>query len=321
MFARAFKLFGFLLMGLAPLAAAETFRPEGTWTGAIIVQPAQFEIDTRVVIRRSDDGTYTGSVAYPATQGSQEYALEGIRLVGRKLEFSSRDERGTVSLFQAEVMDNDVLEGELKEGNQLVPFTLSRAPQRGVEKATPALLELDEQATALRNRFNEDADKVRLLMILSPSCGVCRMGARLVQRYVAEQIPDSRLQIYLVWEAISPRDTREAAEEAGWVLADGRAQSFWSPSKVASTAFKDMVGVQKTTAWDVFLVFDQGRRWGEAVPRYDFFMHNLSTHEELPKDRLLNAKTLASEIDSLLKRPSPAPSPAETGAREKNRSR
>src|SRR5688500_10415649 len=131
MFTRAVKLFGFLLAGLASLAAAETFRPEGTWTGTIIVQPAQFAIDTRVVIRTADDGTYTGSVAYPATQGSQEYALEGIRLEGRKLEFSSRDERGTVSLFQAEVTGNDVLEGELKEGDQLVPFTLSRAAQGG----------------------------------------------------------------------------------------------------------------------------------------------------------------------------------------------
>lgn len=302
MFRKKLEAFFVLLMGFSPLATGETFRPEGTWIGTIIVQRGQFEVDTRVVLRRAEDGTFRGAVTYPVTQGSREYTLEGIFSEGRRLEFISKDDRGIVSFFRAEFKDDDVLAGELTEGDQRVPFYLSRIPQEKKERPTPVLLELDKQGTLLKSRFNEDADKVRLLMILSPSCGACRMGARLVQRYVAQQIPDSRLKIYVVWEAIGSRDTRQAAEEASWVLSDARVESFWSADKAASIAFTKVVGVEKTTAWDVFLVFGQGRRWGEAAPAYDNFMHNLKMHEELPKERLLNAEKLAGEIESLLEK-------------------
>jgi hypothetical protein len=251
---------------------------------------------------RAADGSLTGHLSYP-NQGPKEYALDSVQTEGGILLFTSTDEQGTVSVFQGTV-DGSTLRGDLTEGGRKAPFELRRT--EAVARKAPALATVGPDGGALKDQFNQDQGRVRVLMILSPTCGTCRMGARVVERHFQEALKDPKLSLYVVWEAIGPHDTPETAAQSASLLQDERIHHFWSPDRFASTAFQAPLGVQKTTAWDVFLVFDKGKRWTEAPPAVDRFMHNLKSHEELPKDRLLNAETLAGEVRSLLAAPAPA---------------
>lgn len=289
-------------------ASADAAAPklEGHWEGVIFVRPAEFEVDMRLDLARSADGVILGSLAYP-NQSPKEYRLDTFQSDGTKVAFTSKDENGVLSSFEGKLSDGGrTIEGELSENGQLVPFELRWKSETAEAPRVAALQDLSADGAELRNLFNQDAGKVRLLMVLSPTCGICRMGAALVERYVLEQIHDPRFSIYVVWEAISQRDSREAATHAAGLISDERVKNFWSNGRFTSLAFKDAVGVRKTTAWDVFLIFSGERRWTETAPPFDFFMHNLKDHEELPKDKLLNGAKLAAAIQGLLSAPSPS---------------
>lgn len=294
-------LWGLALL-IGPAAGAEAPRLEGHWEGVIILRPGEFEVDMKLDIVRAADGSLTGRLSYP-NQGAKEYGLDTVQVDDAGFLITSTDEQGVVSVFQGRsITDADVLRGDLTEGGRTASFELRRTDPAA--RKPPVLQSLSRNGTELKALFNQDREKVRVLMILSPTCAICRMGARLVERHVLEQLWDPSLDVYVVWERINRQDSEEAAVHAAALLSDLRIRHFWSPERFASTVFQAPVGAQRTTAWDVFLVFGKGRQWLDAAPAIDVFMHNQK--QDLPSDRLLNAVTLAGEVKALLGAPSPA---------------
>lgn len=127
------------------------------------------------------------------------------------------------------------------------------------------------------------------------------MGARVVQRYIANEISDDRLRIYVVWEPLRDNDSQKAAEAVTGKLIDPRARHFWINDLAVSDSFKKSLGLAEQTAWDVYLVFPPGAEWGATPPPPAVFMH--LDREELPADRSLNGIKLAEEIRQLLSPP------------------
>ena len=291
---------------LSGLAVAEPLRLEGHWEGVIVLRPGEFEVDMKLDLVRAADGSLTGHLSYPY-QGPKEYGLDTVQADDNNVLITSTDEQGTVSVFQGRALDGGkMIQGDLTEGGRKAPFELRRMDYVPARRL-PAVESLSPEGSELKALFSQEQEKVRVLMILAPSCVTCRMGARLVQRHLLDQIRDPALSVYVVWERIGLQDTPEAASRAAALLSDERIHHFWSPDRFASTAFQAPVGVQRTTAWDFFLVFGKGKRWTEAPPAIDSFMHNQKQHEELPKDRLLNAMKLADEVKSRLAPASEAP--------------
>jgi hypothetical protein len=293
-----------ILTGLA--RAAETPRLEGHWEGVIVVRVGEFEVDMKLDLARAADGSLIGHLSYP-NQGPKEYKLDSVQMDDGNFVITSTDEQGTVSVFQGRSLDGKSLQGNLTENGKKASFELYRT-DAAADRKTPTVQALSRDGTELKTLFNHDQGQVRVLLILSPTCGTCRMGARLIQRHILEQIRDPGLSVYIVWEKIGVQDTPETAAYAAALLSDERIHHFWSPERFASTAFQAPVGIQRGTAWDVFLVFGKGKRWTDSPPTLDGFMHNQKLHEELPKDRLLNAEKLAGEVKSLLGAPAPAAS-------------
>lgn len=292
----------------AGLAHAAEPRLEGHWEGVIDVRPGEFEVDMKLDLAPAANGSLSGHLSYP-NQGPKEYGLDTVQVDGGSVLITSTDEQGTVSIFQGRSLDGGkVLKGELTEGGKKAPFELHRADAAARK---PAVQSLARDGAELKTLFNQEQGKVRVVMVLSPACGNCRMAARMVERHLLEQVHDPGLSVYLVWEKIGPVDTQEMAAEASALLADPRIHYFWSPEHFTSNAFHAAVGAQKTLAWDIFLVFGKGKRWTDAPPAPDTFMHNQKTNEELPKDHLLNVEKLAGEVKSLLGAPAPA-APSQT---------
>jgi hypothetical protein len=294
-------------LALCGAAMAEPPRIDGHWEGTVVLHPGEFEIFMKLDLVKAAGGSLTGRLSYP-DQGPKEYALDTVKLDDDHVFFTSTDEQKTVSIFQARSVEGGkILRGDLTEGGRKAPFELRRTAAAPLGKLA-SVQTLSQDGAELKTLFNQEQGKVRVLLILSPVCPTCRMGARMVERHLLEQSLSPGLSVYIVWERIGSQDTQDAAFRAAALFPDPRIHHFWSPGGFAGKAFQGPVGISQSTAWDVFLVFGKGKKWLGAPPVFDTFMHNQKQHRELPKDRLLNAEKLAGEVKILLGAPAPATS-------------
>jgi hypothetical protein len=296
-----------LIAGLCAAAfiarAAAGVQPSplaGSWDGLIVIRPAEYELDVNLEVESTENGL-RGRISYP-TQDVHEQPLESVTLADDKVSFVAKDSDGIVSDFHGWLTEGgEVITGELDERGAHYIFRLHRREGPPSARPVPASLDkLSSDGRELRALFNQDQGKVRLLMILSPTCPMCRNGARVVQRYLLDALQSQDVRVYLVWESVGSPDTEAKAREASVFLADPRVHQLWSPDRFAGKAFQQAIGLQGSPAWDVFLLFAPGKKWESAPPAIDSFMHNLSSHEELPRDRHLNGTQLAREVMALL---------------------
>jgi protein-disulfide isomerase len=71
---------------------------------------------------------------------------------------------------------------------------LTLAPVRAQQQTLPAL---DQRLDPLRARFNQDIGKVRLIVLVDPTCPPCRWGASEIEKQVLETIPSSNWRFML----------------------------------------------------------------------------------------------------------------------------
>src|SRR5207244_4270902 len=95
---------------------------------------------------------------------------------------------------------------------------------------------LDGTAQPLKNAFNADVGKVRLLMYVSPTCGECLRGAKHGQKDVLATIDDANLRIYVVWAPKSEGRQQEDGREKQ-VVTDTQAAQYWDEHGVLTDAY------------------------------------------------------------------------------------
>jgi len=288
-----------LLAAAAPAAPQPSFN--GQWAGVIQVRPAELEIEFKLDIHPGPNGAPVGKISFPS-QNVDSHALESLEINGKSITFVYKDEHD-VSNFSGDLLpDGFTISGNLREQENVYPFSLERKPANLEDHPRPALRTLSAAGEELKALFNQDRDDVRLLLVVSPSCSICRDSARVVKRYVLDTIENPRLRVYVVWEPIQPSDSQKLAADSTGFLDDPRATHFWGVNRFTGTSFKQAVGLTKFPAWDVFLVFGPGQQWTADPPNPDFFMHNLLGNDELPKDRHLNGQKLAEVVREQLAR-------------------
>lgn len=288
-------LIGTLL--LSDSAGAEKPTIAGHWEGAIVIREAVFEVDLRIDIEQAADDSLKGTVSLP-TQFVKDLPLQSVDFDGKKISFLSVDKDGVVSSFQGELSDGGrQIVGKMTEGGQSAPFHLARAAAKGPQ--TGQIQHLSADGKELISRFNQDAGSVRLLVVLSPTCGRCRMGALLIDRHILEKISDPRLRVYILWEKVNTQDSDAAARAAAALVEDERVTQLWSEDRFAGHLFQKTVRLETSPAWDIFLLFSGDKNWTGTPPQPDLYQHGLEG--VLPKELELNASILAERIRSLLK--------------------
>jgi hypothetical protein len=118
-----------------------------------------------------------------------------------------------------------------------------------------------------------------------------------VQRHILNEITDERLRLYVVWLPFHELDVRERAQEDTIFLSDPRVRHFWAPNLALPEAYKAQLKLEKSLAWDVFLVFPAGAVWNDPVPAPSYLMHNLA---ELPDAQRLDTLRLGQELQRML---------------------
>jgi hypothetical protein len=286
-----------LLAALGAAAAEVPFSLVGRWEGATVVHPAEVEVDFVLQVAEGTTDHFRGTISFPP-QGPKEYPLDSLVFEGNHVSFVTTDEAGVASMFDGELQPDQRVTGKVKVREKSYPFVMARR-SAGPSSPEVAVRALSADGKELKELFNQDSGKARLVMIFSPTCGVCRMGAGLVQRYVLDTIDDPKVRIYVVWEAIDKGDSEQEAAKAAAFLPDERVTHFWSTDRFTGRAFQAALGLEGAPAWDVILLFPADLRWQPgSVPQPSDFMHNLP--QRLPKEKTLNGATLAQKVKSIL---------------------
>ena len=141
----------------------------------------------------------------------------------------------------------------------------------------------------LRQRFNADSDKLRIVALLSPTCEGCLRGARAIQQSVLDRYPDLDTAVHVVWLPMLGSDNEASAKKSSLMYTDSRVRQYWDAEKSSGWAytndlFSDMGERMKTAIagdeqlqrdvqprgqgpmWDIYMLYEPGAKWGETVP-------------------------------------------------------
>jgi hypothetical protein len=153
-------------------------QADGLWEGVLVYKPGELEADITVELARQPDGGLVGTIDVP-NQQIKFHPLENVKADGPDVSFvfsrySETAQMMVVSPFTATVAaDGRTMSGEFLEGGKnRVPFVLERKGDAGSDRQEPppgVVHTLSADGAELKQAFNRDKDKVRLVLLLSPT--------------------------------------------------------------------------------------------------------------------------------------------------------
>ncbi len=177
---------------------------------------------------------------------------------------------------------------------------LTLTPVWAQQQTLPAL---DQRLDPLRAQFNHDVGKVRLIVLVDPTCPPCRWGASEIEKQVLETIPSKQLAVYVVWlpvlnfqdEATLQRNGRKESVR----VADSRATHYVDPNGFSGKQYSPILNIPyHGPAWDVYLAFSADVRWEDRPPAPTGWMHQGG--DGMDPTRRLDGRKFADEIQKLL---------------------
>lgn len=120
----------------------------------------------------------------------------------------------------------------------------------------------------------------------------------MVQRYILDRVDDPKLRVYVVWGPMLGGEKEEDAREATALIPDPRTVHYWTGEHTLAELLRGTAGLKEELAWDTFLLFPPGARWGDLPPPSAYVMH--VGKRGLPPDRRLNGERLLEQVRKLL---------------------
>ena len=178
--------------------------------------------------------------------------------------------------------------------------TASCAVPKSVPTAAKAISLATYRSTDLRAEFNRASDRVRVVALLSPTCGACEKGQRVVETVFSKYPNDPRLKGFVVWLPMLPTDSEQAAGAQAGSFVDARVAQQWDGERASGTLLAKTLGL-KSSAWDVYLLYGPGVRWtGDNPPAPTFWMHQLRAETGADQRVCLNPGVFVGKVASLL---------------------
>ena len=135
---------------------------------------------------------------------------------------------------------------------------------RGIPGQTRQHESVGARAETLRAAFNADIDEVRVIALVSPTCGACLRGASDIQTGVFATISDPHLRGYIVW--VPKLDGHENnVDQATHTVADPRANHYWDADGYLVHAYDETLHLGQD-AWDIYLIYPPGVGWVDIQP-------------------------------------------------------
>jgi hypothetical protein len=117
----------------------------------------------------------------------------------------------------------------------------------------------------LKTRFNADAGKLRLVVLVSPTCPQCTSGASWIQEYILKRNPKLDLKVYAVWYEMYPGDSPDDFPAARTLIPDRRVAHYWDQQKDVGRWFYGLVptNTKGDIEWDAFYLYDKDSVWSD----------------------------------------------------------
>lgn len=150
---------------------------EGLWEGEVYFQRGWLEVELLVELFQGGPTGWAGNTDLPRI-GLEFYPLTSPAVDGRKVSFEIHHdaelERNTIhARFEGELSeDGKTIAGTFTEEGKAHDFALRRIGEAGADRPVPVhpdLQLLSRGSEELRDRFNREQDKLRLILLLSPT--------------------------------------------------------------------------------------------------------------------------------------------------------
>ena len=146
--------------------------------------------------------------------------------------------------------------------------------------------------------FEQDKGSVRLVALLSPSCGYCIKGYRYMRK-ILDEISDERLKMYIVWEPMLSGDSRNLAAKMARKVDDPRmVYQAWDEEKVTGKAWAEVMSIGQV-AWDVYLLYEADAEWRDGRPSQPGYWQHQGAGG---RDNWLDYDNLKANIEQMLAR-------------------
>jgi hypothetical protein len=132
------------------------------------------------------------------------------------------------------------------------------------------IVDMDD-LSPLRERFDADAGRVRLVAILSPTSSTSRQEL-LDLRAIMDSARDDRIAAYIIWTPILESDSRAAAVARKKEYDDPRITFFWDPRLAAAQSWRDVLKL-KSNALNLCCFYGPGAQWDSSPTSPDYWMH------------------------------------------------
>ena len=138
------------------------------------------------------------------------------------------------------------------------------------------IITLNRSSDLLKDRFNNNEEKIRFLALLSPTCPLWRdQGARAGHEIIIAKFPDADIAASIVWIPILDKDSIEAARPSVKYLSDKRFQHFYDQDQIVGKQIANSIGWGGHVAWDIYLFYVPYAIWNNEPPEPKSWMHQL----------------------------------------------
>ncbi len=160
-------------------------------------------------------------------------------------------------------------------------------------------LVLGEDLQQLKDDFNANEGRVRLIFLNGPTCGICLRGmADLNDAFIAASQNDDRLVTFVVHVPTLGAKEEHVADTIP--LLDGpRVHHYWEASGIIGSHYTEVMDVDMYV-WDFWAIYGTEARWeGTLPPKPDYYEHQLGVtlgkFRGFPREKVLDAERFAAE--------------------------
>lgn len=166
------------------------------------------------------------------------------------------------------------------------------------DSETPEYVVMGEDLKQVKDDFNANQGRVRLMFLSGPTCGICLRGmADLNDAFIADSQSDDRLVTFVVHVPTMGAKEHHAADSIP-LLKGPRVHHYWEESGIIGQHYTEVMDVPMYV-WDFWAIYGPDALWeGTLPPKPDYYEHQLGVTSGLsrgfPKDRVLNAERFAA---------------------------
>jgi hypothetical protein len=132
----------------------------------------------------------------------------------------------------------------------------------GGKKSSLPYKELDNAFQPLRMDFESAAGKVRLVAIVSPTCGDCLDAADVIDTRIVPRVSADDLAVFLVWVSVNPPDVGPRVATMAEQYSDAQFTNYFDNTGRLARAIGRGLGLEPgRSAWDVYFIYGREATW------------------------------------------------------------